>query len=277
MSEAEDDLVLQRFGSEWARFDYGAFHGPEFSELFGRYFHLFPWDRLPVDAVGFDMGCGSGRWARGVAPRVGTLHCIEPAPDALAAARRNLAAFDNCRFHLAGVENVPLAEDSADFGYCLGVLHHLRDPAAGLRACVRTLKPDAPFLIYVYYALDDRPAWFRALWRMVDMLRRGVSRLPDRTRHLTCDIVAGTVYWPLARGAKLLEGLGFDVRQLPLNQYRERSFYVMRTDALDRLGTPIEHRFSRSQVRQLMTDAGLIDVEIDGTEPYWCALGRRAG
>ena len=48
-----------------------------------------------------------------------------------------------------------------DFGYSLGVLHHLEDTQAGMAACVRKLKPGAPFLVYIYYALENRPIWFR--------------------------------------------------------------------------------------------------------------------
>ena len=46
--------------------------------IFDSYFQVFPWDSLEPDAVGFDLGCGTGRWAKLVAPRVGTLHCIDP-------------------------------------------------------------------------------------------------------------------------------------------------------------------------------------------------------
>ena len=46
--------------------------------MFENYFSIFPWDTLPPNSVGFDLGCGSGRWARRVAPRVGTLHLIDP-------------------------------------------------------------------------------------------------------------------------------------------------------------------------------------------------------
>ena len=46
------------------------------AEIAKNYFSIFPWDKLPVDAIGFDMGCGSGRWARYVSPRVKKLICI---------------------------------------------------------------------------------------------------------------------------------------------------------------------------------------------------------
>jgi hypothetical protein len=58
---------------------------------FAEYFEIFPWDSLPRDAVGFDAGCGSGRWAALVAPRVGWLHYIDASAEALAVAQKSLA------------------------------------------------------------------------------------------------------------------------------------------------------------------------------------------
>ena len=37
-----------------------------------------------------------------------------------------------------------------------------------------------------------------------------------------------------------------------LGAYRHRSYYVMRTDALDRLGTRLEHRMTAAQIRAMM-------------------------
>jgi len=45
---------------------------------FKQYFAIFPWYILPASAEGFDMGCGSGRWAKFVAPKVFRLNCIDP-------------------------------------------------------------------------------------------------------------------------------------------------------------------------------------------------------
>lgn len=45
-----------------------------------------------------------GRLRRGaIAPRVGGLHCIDPSPNALAAARATLRKHPNAKFHLAAV------------------------------------------------------------------------------------------------------------------------------------------------------------------------------
>ena len=136
-----DPKTVSSFGDEWARFDQEALGGAEHAFLFETYFHIFPWETLPEDARGFDMGCGSGRWAMMVAPVVGKLTCIDPSPEALAVAEKNLAQSPNVVFVNAGVSDQPLPPDSQDFGYSLGVLHHIPDTAAALRDCVRMINP----------------------------------------------------------------------------------------------------------------------------------------
>ncbi len=157
MTENIDKQVVAGFGDEWSRFDQSELSKDELEKMFDNYFNIFPWEKLSAESVGFDLGCGSGRWAKMVAPRIGKLHLIDASGDALAVAKRNLQAADNCEFHHAGVEEIPLENDSCDFGYSLGVLHHIPDTQAGLQACVDKLKKGAPFLLYLYYRFDNRP------------------------------------------------------------------------------------------------------------------------
>lgn len=271
-----DPRTVEAFGEEWTRFDQQGVPEQELETLFQQYFSIFPWEALAEDAEGFDAGCGSGRWARFAAPRVGTLHCIDASSAALVVARRNLRDSANCTFHQASLGNLPLRDASMDFGYSLGVLHHVPDPPDALRRCVEKLKLGAPFLIYVYYSLENRPLWFRSLWRATDLLRRLVSRGPRWFRHLASDLIAASVYWPLGRVALVIEAIGKNPEGIPLSSYRCRSFYSMRTDSLDRLATPLEHRFSAVEVRTLMTEAGLTGVVLGDSVPYWCALGFRS-
>lgn len=267
-----EPATVAGFGREWTTFDQSGIDS-ELEARFDEYFRLFPWDSLPAGAVGFDLGCGSGRWARLVAPRVGTLHCVDASADAVAVSERTLSENPNCRFHVASVDRMPLAPGSADFGYSLGVLHHVPDTAAGIRSCAEALKPGAPLLLYLYYALEQRPRWFRALWRAVDLARRGISRLPHRGRVAVTTAIAALVYLPLARLARAAERRGRDVDGLPLSTYRDAGFYTMRTDALDRFGTRLEQRFSAEEVRSMMAAAGLERIEVSTEPPYWCALG----
>lgn len=271
-----DQRTVDGFGDEWSQFDQRDLPPSELKQLFEQYFSLFPWGRLPASAEGFDLGCGSGRWAACVAPRVGTLHCIDASADALRVAQSNLKGEANCRFHHASVDAIPLADASMDFGYSLGVLHHVPDTQLGIKACVQKLKPGAPFLLYLYYRFDNRPRWFRGLWALSDLGRRAISRLPPRGRQAVTDALAATVYWPLARTSKGLDSLGVDVSHLPLSAYRGASFYTMRTDARDRFGTRLEQRFTRKEIREMMERAGLEHIAFREDVPFWCALGYRS-
>jgi ubiquinone/menaquinone biosynthesis C-methylase UbiE len=272
MAENIDKQVVAGFGDEWSRFDQSQLSSEEFERMFENYFNIFPWNKLSPDAVGFDLGCGSGRWAKQVVRRVGHLHLIDPSADALNVARRNLKDADNCEFHLASVEEIPLPNDSCDFGYSLGVLHHIPDTDAGLRVCVAKLKRGAPFLLYLYYRFDNRPAWFRAVWKTSDIVRQFVSRLPHSLRFGVSQILAGAVYLPLARTSKLLEKSGVNVEKIPLSQYRHNSFYTMRTDALDRFGTRLEKRFTKKEIKEMMENAGLENIVFSETS-FWTAVG----
>ncbi len=265
--------VIEGFGDEWKRFDQTGMNDEERQAAFEGYFEVFPWSDLPANARGFDLGCGSGRWAEHVAPRVGTLHCIDPS-EALEVSRRNLARFDNVVFHPRAAAELPFEPESMDFGYSLGVLHHVEDTEGALRTAVTALKPGAPFLLYLYYAFDNRPPWFRALWRLSDVMRRTIAHQPNPIRHAVSDALAALAYLPLARTAALAERLGVDVDNWPLSAYRGRSFYMMRTDSLDRFGTRLERRFTRDQVETLMCDAGLTDIRFCSSV-YWCAVGTR--
>ena len=275
MGENLDTKTVEGFGEEWSRFDQTGMESDELSEQFERYFAVFPWDELPKNAIGFDLGCGSGRWASKVAERVGELHCIDASRDALAVAKRNLSDKENVEFHHASVDDIPLADDSMDFGYSLGVLHHIPDTADGIKACVNKLKSGAPFLVYLYYAFDNRPTWFRTAWKISDVFRSFISSFPFGLKKTVTDLIAVLIYFPLAKMSLVLEKLGFAVNVLPLSTYRHHSFYTMRTDSLDRFGTRLEHRFTKTQIEEMLTNAGLETIRFSDGTPYWCAVGFR--
>jgi SAM-dependent methyltransferase len=268
-----DWKLVEGFGDEWSRFDHETAPTDDVEEIFGRYFQIFPWDRLPRDAVGFDLGCGSGRWAKLVAPRVGTLHLVDPSEGALAVAKKKLADFPNARFHQAAVDEIPLADGSMDFGYSLGVLMCIPDTQAAINSCVAKLKKGAPFLAYIYYRFDNRPWWYGKLWQATELFRAGISRAPLPLRYAASQAMAGGVYLPLALTARALEKAGVDVTNFPLSFYRNKDFYFMRNDALDRFGTRLEKRYTRNEIRTMMERAGLENVTFNDRAPYWCSVG----
>ena len=184
MSKGNIDIkTVNGFGDEWSRFDQSALSDEELLNRFEEYFSVFPWEDLSSDSIGFDVGCGSGRWAKLMAPRVGLLHCIDPS-SALDMAKKNLKNLSNCLFYRLDIDSLPMHDNSMDFGYSLGVLHHVPNTSEALNKCVEKLKPGAPFLVYLYYAFDNRPLWFRFVWMGSNFLRFFIAKLPLNKKSL---------------------------------------------------------------------------------------------
>ena len=143
-----DTKTIESFGDEWTQFDQSDLSNKEAYEIFKNYFSIFPLSKLSKNSEGFDMGCGSGRWAKFIAPKVGLLHCIDPSKS-IKIAKKKLRKFDNIKYHQKSLDSSGLKKESQDFGYSLGVLHHVPKTESAIVSCVKLLKPGAPFLLYI--------------------------------------------------------------------------------------------------------------------------------
>ena len=205
--------------------------------------------------------------------RVDTLVCIDASSKAINVAKRNTSEKNNCHVLQGKIDRLPIADNSLDFAYSLGVLHHIPDTGEAIKNCTSKLKPGAPFLLYLYYAFDNRPKWYSLVWKCSNIFRSVICKLPFAIKYPVTNIISILVYYPLARFAFLMEKVGVNVSNIPLSEYRAKSFYTMRTDALDRFGTRLEQRFTRDQIKEMMEAAGLVDIVFSDIAPYWCALG----
>jgi ubiquinone/menaquinone biosynthesis C-methylase UbiE len=249
-----DTKTVEGFGREWS-----TFHSiSNQQDIFEDYFRIFPWHLIDNSSVGLDFGCGTGRWAALVAPKVKSLSAVDASLDALMVARKNLGRHSNIYYHIT------IPRLSFDFAYSLGVLHHVPDTQAAINDIYVVLKPGAPFLVYLYYAFDNRPHWYRLLWQVSDIARKIICRLPYSLQLALTSMIAAFVYWPISR---------ISWQSWPLSYYYDKSFYVMRTDAFDRFCTRLEKRFTKEQIRTMLERAGFKDIRFSDRVPYWCAVG----
>ena len=184
------------------------------------------------------------------------MHCVEPAERAIFVAKRNLSKHKNIIFHQKSLDDLEIPNESMDFCYSLGVLHHVPDTLKALEKCASLLKPGAPFLGYLYYNFENKSIIFKLIWKFSDLFRRIISKQNSRSKNFYCDLIALFVYLPITNFLRFLEIIGFRVDSLPLSYYRNYSFYTMRTDARDRFGTPIEKRFSRKDIIRMCEISG---------------------
>lgn len=267
--------VVKDFGNEWKRFDQSIVKKSELKDIFDQYFNIFPLKELNKNLVGFDLGCGSGRWAKFIAPKVKKLNCIDPSVEAISVAKKNLINFKNINYINSEVNKKILIKNSQDFGYCLGVLHHIPDTLNGIKVCSMMLKKNAPFLIYLYYKFDNRNFLFKLLWKISDFLRFLICFLPFNIKKLFTDFLALLIYYPLAKLSYVIDKFGIKTSSIPLSFYKNKSFYTMRTDSLDRFGTKLEKRFTKSEIENLLSMSGFKDIKFSEKTPFWVATCRK--
>lgn len=262
-----DSGIQFTFGEEWKRFRKAL---PEYEDEFHRYFDLVDLDALGTKRL-CDLGCGMGRWSRFLAPRCRSLVVVDFS-ESIFVARDALRAESNVLFFMGDVQRLPFRDDFADLVVSLGVLHHLPTDAL---AEVRRLRECAPeLLIYLYYALDNRPAYFRALLWWVTALRRALSRVRGPTaRACFVRAIAATVYLPLVGLGWCMKPFGLANRVPLFEAYHTRSWEGICQDVYDRFFTGIEQRFSRDEIRGLCDS--FRSVVISDRLPYWHFLCRR--
>ena len=264
--------IIDDFSDEWKKFDQSKLDNNELKSIFEDYFNIFPFHLINKKSEGFDLGCGTGRWAKMIAPKVYKLNLIEPS-DSILIAEKNLQDYNNITFYKENVMNISLKNNSQDFGYALGVFHHIEDTGKALKISTTLLKRNAPFLIYLYYAFDNRGTYYKLIWKFSNYIRKVICVLPNPIKNVVTDIIAFFVYMPISKLILLLEKFGLNVKALPLYYYRNKSFYTMRTDSRDRFGTFLEKRFTKKQIKKLMLDANLTNITFSEQSPYWCVLG----
>lgn len=130
-------------------------------------------------------------------------------------------------------------------------------------------------MLYLYYRFDNKPFWFKAIWKLSDIVRKFISAMPFIVKLTMSQLIALLIYWPLSRLSFLLEKLGKDVNNIPLSDYRNKPLYFLRTDALDRFGTKIEKRFTKIEIECMLNCAGFTNIHFSTSTPYWVVVATK--
>ena len=65
------------------------------------------------------------------------------------------------------------------------------------------------------------------------------------------------------------------MENIPLSDYRSKPFYMCKNDALDRFGTRLEQRFSKSQIISMLKSSGFKNIKFSNKTPYWVCLAEK--
>lgn len=269
-----DTTVVKSFGDEWEKFFH--FSEEEISQIGKQYFDIIDERMVNKSTYGIDIGCGTGRWTKYLSSKIGFMEALDPS-EAIYSAEKLLGTSPNVRFSQASIDNIPFMDETFDFAMSIGVLHHVPDTTKAMRDCVKKVKIGGWFYTYLYYNLENRSIIHKILLTIVTGFRFIISRLPSFLKKMICDLIAITIYLPIIIFGRLLKFSGFRslAIKLPLSFYQDKTFFIIRNDALDRFGTKLEQRFSKAEIQEIMKAAGLSNVVFSDKEPLYHAVGKR--
>ncbi len=98
-----------------------------------------------------EVGCGIGTDAVMFARAGAQVKAIDASPKSLSLAQRHFEVSGlSADLRIADAEQLPFADNTFDFAYSHGVLHHTPSPALAIREILRVLKPGGSTLVMVY-------------------------------------------------------------------------------------------------------------------------------
>ena len=176
----------------------------------------------------------------------------------VASARQNMALTMHRNWRVVQDDLTKYAGDGFDVVYCIGVLHHLKNPQEGFASVIRNVRPSGSFHCWVYAREGNG-----LIMHFVDPLRKIVSRLPW---WITKYCVATPLAIPFIVYAKimhLLKNVTF-MHRLPLFDYCQwiacREFAFFRHVAFDQLVTPQTAYIDKKTVERWLASSPGIDA-----------------
>ena len=268
-----DQGVIDSFGHEWATFDYGE---TDTSDALDAQFRAYciPLDLNQFDpkkSIAGDFGAGSGRWASRLIPHFSLVYVLEPSDGASTVLKKKFSGEAKIAVlqETVGANSIPL--ESLDLAMSLGVLHHIPDTGLAIKEVARRIKPGGAFLCYLYYNLENKPTFYKLIFKAVNAVRKVVSGLPQRIKQIVASAIAALIYWPLARLSKVLSKFGKNTSNIPLHHYADMPFVMLANDALDRFGTTLEQRFNKAEITEMLRNADfdIATLKFSELEPFW--------
>jgi ubiquinone/menaquinone biosynthesis C-methylase UbiE len=125
-----------------------------------------------------DVGCGMGRFAE-VASRWGATVVGVDLSSAAEVAAQNLGTRNGGAFFQADAFALPFTNESFDFIYSIGVLHHTPDCEKAFKGLIKFLKPGGTIAVWLYSGYNK---WYR----FSDVYRKFTHRLSPRALHALC-------------------------------------------------------------------------------------------
>lgn len=204
------------------------------------------------DKIVVDAGCGNGRFAEIVAPYCKHLICLDIG-NHIFKTKERLKKFNNVTFIQTNLETIPLLNNSVDFVFSIGVIHHTPNPQKTLAELTRILKPDCKISIWVY----PHQYWGNPIKRIISKSLRKIllkKDLKDQTKFLKKYLV------PIGKFQLFLENKGLKYFLFPLfliNVPRHKDENEMLATTIDYYLPQFIYTYSDIQLKSMFENCGL--------------------
>lgn len=226
------------------------------------------------DKIGLDVGCGSGGDMIYISQYGARIIGIDIS-DAIAVTAKNIKNFNSLYVAQADIYNLPFKNESFDFAYSFGVLHHLPMPEKGFKTMCSKIKKSGFAIVYLYEDFSQRSILERGLLKIVNSFRFFTKRLPPYLIYFFSLILSPFILLICSIPYKILKKLRTSERITERIPYRHTTnLEIIIADLYDRFSTPIENRYNREQVEAWFRNANFEDVKIINYRG-WVAWGRK--
>jgi SAM-dependent methyltransferase len=268
------------FGPQWKTFAKSQIDTPKNCESQIRFDSEIGWQSSDFEGKNvIEFGSGAGRFIDICSRRNAALVVGLDATDAVDAAQETLCDRENVLFVQADIFSAPFKNESFDFGYSIGVLHHTPNPEEGFELLTRLVKPEGAVGISLYevsnYIRPNRNTlkvvsiellWALNFWRC-EFFRSVTTKLPRKLFLTYCKTVVPVLHYlnqiPILRYLRYL---------LPSTCYRHLPVIWSMVDTHDTYATKIVHQYRGKDVFQWFLHLGCKDIILKNGRAGWVSI-----
>jgi SAM-dependent methyltransferase len=247
--QSSDLETAQAFAKSWNRT--GA--GPVYSwKNFLDWFEPLDLNQFAEKSI-IELGFGNGSHLYYMTRFAPARLCGIELGDTLVQTRENLTHVPQGMLELVQADFTQVNLGEFDLAYCIGVLHHLKDPQEGFRAVMRHTRPGGHFHCWVYAREGNDLIVY-----LVEPIRKAACRLPWWVTKYALALPLIVPYYAFAKLLRIVArrwpSAKTVLRFLPLYEYSlwiaERPFRFFHHVAFDQLVTPQTTYISRSTIEE---------------------------
>lgn len=236
-------------------------HGVENKDDIVRYHYDYMQEVIPEKIVegrcGLEIGCGSGIDTRIMAARHPSTEIVAiDISEGVYTAVRFSKGLKNVHIIRSSSLKLPFRDRAFDYCYSFGVIHHTPDPARCFDEAYRVLRRGGKTFLYLYEDHADN-MWKRYPIKIVTAIRKVSSRIDKRLLYLLSVLASPVVFLSFTVPAKILQR--FD-KTRKLADHIPFNFgtgpFSLRGDIYDRFGAPIELRFNKGTLGDMLARSG---------------------